>query len=365
MRICIVVDNLNPHAGWGRLALKIAESFRAHGHEVGFIVEKKIAGLSASDLVAPLKLSSLKNLLRLPVTLLLIRNFIKSYDVVFCFDVNPNAIILNMANLWQRRKVVIYALGTYSLFGDGTLIKNFFMRWAYRKAKKVLVVSEFVKRQIEINGFKLKKDIIAPVGVDVNFFHPLLSEEKILPYPFILTVGALKPRKGYYFSISAFSLIAQEFPELKYVIVGDQEIGTYYQEMKSLVHRLGLDNRVIFLEKVKDEDLVRYYNDAKLFILTSVTESDAVEGFGMVYLEASACGTPTIGAYNTGAEAAIKNNSTGILVRHDQQEIADAMRKILVNKNLSNELGNNGIKWASEFNWPNISRIYLENLCAR
>lgn len=362
MKICIVVDNLNPHAGWGRLALKIAESFRAYGHDVGFIVEKRTAELNVSDLAAPLKLSSLKNLLRLPFTLLLIRNFIKSYDVVLCFDVNPNAIILNMANLWQRRKVVIYALGTYSLFGDRTLVRNFFMRWAYCRAKKVLVVSEFVKRQIEKSGFKLKKDVIVPVGVDTNFFHSFSSEEKILSYPFVLTVGALKPRKGYYFSISAFGLIAQEFPELKYVIIGDQEIRSYYQEMKNLVYRLKLDNRVIFLEKVKDEDLVKYYNDAKLFILTSITEPDALEGFGMVYLEANACGTPTIGAYNTGAEAAIINNSTGILVKHDRQEIASAMRKILTNKNLSSELGNNGIKWANKFNWPNIARIYLENL---
>lgn len=362
MKICIVVDNLSPYAGWGRLALKIAESFRVYGHDIGFIVGKRTTGLGASNLAAPLKLSSLKNLLRLPFTLLLIRNFIKSYDAVFCFDVNPNAIILNMANLWQRRKVVIYALGTYSLFGDGTLIRNFFMRWAYRRAKKVLVVSGFVKRQIEKSGFKLKKDVIAPVGVDVNFFHPFLSEEKILPYPFILTVGALKSRKGYYFSISAFGLIAQEFPELKYVIIGNQEIQSYYQEMKELVHGLKLDNRVIFLEKIEDEDLVRYYNDAELFILTSVTEPNAVEGFGMVYLEASACGTPTIGAYNTGAEAAIMNNSTGILVKHNQQEIAGVMRKILTNKNLSDELGNNGIKWANKFNWPNVARIYLKNL---
>ena len=298
----------------------------------------------------------------MPVTLLLIRNFIKDYDVVLCYDVNPNAIILNMANLGQKRKVVIHALATYSLFGERTPVRNFFMRWAYRRAKKVLVVSDFTKRQIEKWGFKLKGSVIVPVGVDTDFFHPLTSKEKILPYQFILTVGALKHRKGYHFSIPAFGSIAQEFPGLKYVIIGDRGMQSYHQKIKNLVHELNLDDRVLFLEKVKDEDLVRYYNDAELFILTSVTEPDMVEGFGMVYLEANACGTPTIGAQNSGAEAAIVNNSTGILVKHDQREIANAMRKILTDEKLSQELGNNGVQWAGKFSWQNVAQIYLDNL---
>lgn len=361
MKICVVVDNLDPNVGWGRLALKVADGFKKNGHEVGFIVDKKPKNISDKNLVIPLRLS-FKNILRLPMILLSIRNFINAYDVVLCYDVNPNGIILNLANLGQKRKIVIQALATYSLFGHKTPIRNFFMRWAYRRAKKILVVSEFTKREIEKSGFKLNRSVLVPVGVDTDFFHPVLANERILPYPFILTVAAFKHRKGHHFTIPAFGLIAKEFPDLKYVIIGDKSLQSYYKKIEDMVEELNLKDRIILLDKVKDNDLLRYYRNAELYVQTSATETDSIEGFGMVYLEANACGIPTIGAYNTGAEAAIKNNETGILVKHNPQEIADAMRKILTDKSFSKMLGDNGIKWAEKFNWPNVVRMYLENL---
>lgn len=361
MKICIVVDNLDPNVGWGRLALKVADGFKKNGHEVGFIVEKKPKSISDKNLIVPLRLS-LKNILRLPVTLLAIRNFINIYDVVLCYDVNPNGIILNLANFGQNRKIVIHALATYSLFGNKTPIRNFFMRWAYRRAKKILVVSEFTKREIEKSGFKLNRSVLVPVGVDTNYFHPTPPRERILPYPFILTVAAFKHRKGHHFTIPAFGLIAKEFPDLKYVIIGDKSMKFYYKEIEKMVEELNLKDRVVLLDKVKDDDLLRYYNDAKLYVQISATEPDSIEGFGMVYLEANACGIPTIGAYNTGAEAAINNNETGLLVKHDPQKIADAMRKILENENFAKELGDNGIKWAEKFNWSNVVHMYLDSM---
>ena len=361
MRICIVVDNLDPHAGWGRLALRVAEGFKNNGHEVSFIIEKKPKNIIDKNLIIPLRLS-LKNILRLPLTLLLIRSFINDYDVVLCYDVNPNGIILNLANLGQRRKIVIHALATYSLFGHRKPIRNFFMRWAYNRSKRILVVSEFTKREIEKSGFKLKDASIVPVGVDTDYFHPISDKERISSYPFVLSVGALKDRKGYHFTIPAFGLIAKEFPDLKYVIIGDKSIKAYYKIINDIVEQLNLRDRVVFLDKVTDDDLLRYYNNAKLYIQTSATEPDSIEGFGMVYLEASACGIPTIGAYNTGAEAAIKNNETGILVKHDSKDIADAMRKILTDDSYSKKLGSNGVKWAEKFNWPVVVDMYLENI---
>ena len=362
MRICIVVDNLNPNVGWGRLALKVAEGFKAHGHKVGFIIEKRAANLDVPHLVVPLRPTSFRNLLRLPLTLWSIRRFIRSYDAVLCYDVNPNAIILNLANLWQKKKIVIHALATYSLLGQGTPIRNIFMRWAYRRAKKVLVVSEFTKRQIEKSGLKLKEEAVVPVGVDTNFFYPISSNEKILPYPFILTVGALKPRKGYHISIPAFKIIAEEFPDLKYVIIGYQDMASYFNKLKNLVSDLGLKDRVVFLEKINDDDLLKYYNYAELFVMIPTTEQNAVEGFGMVYLEAGACGTPVIGAYNTGAEAAIVDNITGFLVKHDPDDIANAMRNILSDKDRAKEMGEAGIKRAKEYDWNRVAELYLKYL---
>src|SRR3989344_495160 len=359
MKICIVVDNLNPNVGWGRLALKIAECFKARGHEVGFIIEKSPADLKDPHLKVHLRTSSWKKILRLPVTLWRMRKFISSYDVVLCYDVNPNAIILNIANLGQKKKIVIHALATYSLLGVNTPVRNFLMRWAYRRAKKVLIVSEFTKREIEKSGFSPKDAVIVPVGVDTDFFRPAHSGENIFPRPFILSVGALKPRKGYHVSIPAFKLIADDFPDLKYVIMGYQSMASYFQELKDLVTGLGLGDRVVFLENISDEDILKYYNSAELFLMTSITDPDSIEGFGMVYLEAGACGTPVIGAYNTGAEAAIVDNVTGFLVKHDPGDIASAMRKILSDKDLAKKMGEEGRRRATEFDWTRVAELYL------
>jgi len=357
-----VVNNLNPKVGWGRMALKVAESFIEKGHEVGFITEKKVSEKTPPRLTVPLRTPSLNNFLRLPFILTRIRSFIKSYDFVLCYDVNPNAIILNLANLGQKRKIVIHALATYSLLGHGTPLRNLLMRWAYRRAKNIFVVSEFTKREIEKSGFKLDKYVVVPVGVDTNYFHPILLEEKILAYPFILTVGALKHRKGYHVSIPAFGLIAKEFPDLKYIVIGSQGLIDYYGKLKNIVAELGLNDRVIFLEKISDEEILKYYNSAELFLMISTTDPDSVEGFGMVYLEAGACGIPVVGAYNTGAEAAIVDNVTGFLVKPDPVSVANAMRKILSDKDLAKKMGEAGMRRAKEFDWARVSELYLKHL---
>jgi len=361
MKICVVVDNLDPSAGWGRLASKIAEGFEDAGHEVVFITEKTPKSKKSNlVLTTPLRLS-FANLLRLPLTLFSIRNFIDNCDIVLCYDVNPNGIMLSLANFGGKRKIIIHALATYSIFGSKTPIRNVFMRWVYRKAKKTLVVSEFTKREIEKNGFRLDNSAIVPVGVDINYFHPNLHKERILPQPYILTVAAFKHRKGHQYTLPAFGLISRDFPDLKYVIIGDKSMRSYYYEVEESIKRLNLQDRVLLLDKVNDDDLVRYYNSAELYVQISATEAYTIEGFGIVYLEASACGIPTIGALNTGAESAIKDGKTGILVRQDPEDIARAMRKILSDKEYAKQLGSNGIAWAAEFNWPKVVNAYLDN----
>lgn len=361
MNICIVVDNVNPKIGWGRLAAKVAERFRAHKHNVGFIVERGAVEPGTRTLVVPLRLASFKNFLWLPLTLWRIRRFMKPYDIVLCYDVNPNAIIMNLANLWQKRKIVIHALATYSLLGRGVPVRNFLMRWAYRRAIKTLVVSEFTRWQIEQSGVRLHGCAIVPVGVDTEVFTGGIATERPVLFPYILSVGALKNRKGFHISIPAFSLIARDFPNLKYLIIGNQELSSYVRKIRSLIKELGLEDRVILIEKVSDAELVRYYRSAALFVLTPVTTPDAFEGFGMVYLEAGACGKPVIGTYHSGAEAAIIDEYNGLLAQPEPKEISMAMKKILRDEYLSKTLGDHGIQRAAEFTWANVAHLYLKN----
>lgn len=355
MRICVVVDNLDRKKGWGRLAGTVADYMQKAGHRVGFVVQ---SGVSAPG-VMTLKLGTrtFGDFFSLPARLLRLRKFFKDYDVVLCYDLNPYGIMACAASIGLRTKVVIHALATYSLFGAHTPFRNALMRWAYRRAARVLYVSDFLKRQIERTGFVLTNGVLLPVGVDTNFFTPGPKTE--LDSDYILSVGALKERKGFHISIAAFAEIAEEFTNLKYIIIGNQDNALCFNQLKSQVADLKLGERVIFISHVSDERLLEYYRGAKLFLLTPLTTSDAVEGFGMVYLEAAACAIPAVGTLDTGAEAAIAEGVTGYLTSREPEAIADALRKILKDPRHAADLGSNGRLRALQFDWQRISEMYL------
>ena len=85
------------------------------------------------------------------------------------------------------------------------------------------------------------------------------------------------------------------------------------------------------------------------------------EGFGLVYLEAGACGRPAIGTFDCGAEDAIVNNVTGLLVpQNDIQKTAEAVLRLFDNPGLAKKLGENGKKRAQEMSWDKIAKKYME-----
>ena len=360
MRICFLIDNLYPYAGWGRLASKIANNIKTKGYAIGFITRE--GNFSDPTLVVQLRNFSVIKFYNFLRTLFRIRTFVKNYDVIVCYDVMPYGVILNIATIGLRKKIVINALGTYSLFTNKSFFKDILISWVYNRASGVFVVSEFLKKQIEKYGFVLEKYTIVPVGVETKIFYHLEEAPKNVKPPYIISVGAVKHRKGYHNSIKAFSLITKEFPNLKYVIVGDQSIDLYCQNIRNLVKELKLEEKVIFLSKVSDFELVKLYSSSELFILTPITAPNAVEGFGMVYLEAGACGKPVIGTCGTGAEAAIIENKNGLLVSNNPADIALALKKILSDKNFAYLLGINGMERAKEFDWAVVADIYIKNL---
>jgi phosphatidylinositol alpha-1,6-mannosyltransferase len=356
MKICFVVDNLDRKKGWGRLAGTAADYIEKAGNQVGFVIQ---SGAPAPGvMVLKLGTRTLKDLFSLPARLLRLRNFFKGYDVVLCYDVNPYGIMASVASLGLRTKVVIHALATYSLFGEHTPLRNTLMRWAYRRAARVLYVSDFLKRQIERMGFVLKNSALLPVGVDTHFFTPDAQTQDRGSY--ILSVGALKERKGFHVSIAAFAELAAHVPKMKYIIIGSQDNALCFNHLQSQVHDLGLDERVVFIDHVSDAELVEYYRGAKLFLLTPLTTKDAVEGFGMVYLEAAACGIPTVGTSGTGAEAAIVDGKTGYLALQEPGDIARVIQKVLVDEEHAVDLGSEGRRHALRFDWKRIAEMYLE-----
>lgn len=363
MRVCIVADDIDPHVGWGRALHSISAELARQGIPVHYCVERGVPG-PTMDLVS-FQVFSLARIGQFLKTIRALRRAFRRADLIHVFDATPYGILSCIANMGLGKPLIIYSFGSYSLFHPGARIKNWLMAWVYKRATRVIIVSDFVRRQIEQYGFRLNNPSLMPMGVDTSFFTPAPSGSVHLPSaihsPYILTAGGLKPRKGYHISIPAFAAIAHEFPELSYVIVGKIAVGdAYVTQLKEIAARCGVADRIQWLHDITDEELRELYRGAEAFALCALTSADAIEGFGMVYIEASACGVPVIGPRGTGAEAAIVHGQTGLLTEPSVDGIAEAMRTILRDRAAAQRMGAAGIAHVQQFDWQRIGQEWVQ-----
>ncbi|ASA78636.1 glycosyltransferase family 4 protein [Thermococcus sp. 5-4] len=175
----------------------------------------------------------------------------------------------------------------------------------YVMAKKIIAVSSTTKSSLTDDyDVPSEKITLLPNGVDFHIFRPL-SRVKKVPYS-ILYVGRLDKRKGLYYLIKAMKHITKELPTARLYIIGS---GHLRNNLEQLIKNERVNNNVVFLGNVPLDDLVKWYNKAEVFVLPSL-----FEGFGIVVLEAIACGTPVVGTNVPGIVDIIEHEKTGVLV---------------------------------------------------
>ena len=136
----------------------------------------------------------------------------------------------------------------------------------------------------------------------------------------VLTVGRLQKRKGHDMMIRALPAIRRAVPDVLYAIVGD---GEERAALEQLAEQEGVRQSVQFLGEVDDETLVRCYQQCDLFALPNRQVGGDIEGFGMVLLEAQACGRPVLAGASGGTAETMRVPETGRVVPCDRpQELA-------------------------------------------
>lgn len=351
MRVCIVVDNLNQSAGWGRLASKLSEGLRTEGYDVSFIVS---SGDPSDDVeVIPMRGMSIYKPWKYLISLYNLRQSARKHEVVICFDANPYGIFTSIALLGTQVHYWLYCIGSYSLLTKSRF-RNYLIRFAYYRANKKLIVSNFVLDQVRKSGISVKDFSFLSVGVDDGFFYKTDKRTNLIDGKYILSVGGIKYRKGFHLSIEAFGRISKIYPDIKYVIVGRIDDNDYYQALLRTISDSDLVGKVIFLHSVGDEDLRSLYSFAEFFLLTPITNDEAFEGFGMVYLEASMCGIPCVGSTNSGAVEAIIHKETGLLADPNTEDVSNAMMFLLDNEQKRNLYGEKALIWSKSFSWSNV-----------
>jgi phosphatidylinositol alpha-1,6-mannosyltransferase len=227
-------------------------------------------------------------------------------------------------------------------------------------AAKVICNSQFTKSLL-LSSFSVSQDkikIIHP-GVDTNFFTPTercqatrdqlgWGNRKV-----ILTVGRLQRRKGQDTLIKAIPNIRKVHPDILYAIVGE---GAYGEELKRLAKAEGVGDNVLFHGEVSDLKMLKCYQQCDLFCLPNRDDGADVEGFGMVSLEAQACGKPALVGDSGGAPETVAEGTTGFAIDcTSPQSIASKVVELLNDPTAIRSLGQDARRRAmEEFDWAAI-----------
>jgi D-inositol-3-phosphate glycosyltransferase len=211
---------------------------------------------------------------------------------------------------------------------------------------------------------------VIPPGVDLDLFRPVAPAEAkarlgLAPeHRMVLFVGRIEPLKGLETLIRAMARMMEHDPSLRpnfcvCIIGGDAEPENMNAEMRRLDRlreSLGVGDVITFLGSRDQTVLPYYYSAAEMIAVPSHYES-----FGMVALEAMACGTPVIASDVGGLSFIVRNGETGFLIPdQDVDAWADTMQRLLHDPGLRAELGRRGSQVAQQYAWPRITDRIVE-----
>jgi phosphatidylinositol alpha-1,6-mannosyltransferase len=171
----------------------------------------------------------------------------------------------------------------------------------------------------------------------------------------ILTVGRLQKRKGHDLLIRALPALKASVPDVLYAIAG---AGEELAALRSLVDDQGLAEDVQFLTDLDDGRLAQSYQQCDLFVLPNRDLDGDIEGFGMVLLEAQACGKPVIAGATGGTAETMVVDETGLLVDVEQpEELVGAMSALLTDPERCRSMGIRARSWIEDrFDWDVLSQ---------
>ena len=242
-----------------------------------------------------------------------------------------------------------------------------------RAADRIIAATEAELLQLEqLYGIGGQKVSIVPPGVDTHHFYPIPADEAkeaigISPKDrMALFVGRIELLKGVDTLIRAMAIVKENCkrfvcPHYLVIIGGDPEGHPERDEsemgrLQVLARSLGLDEMVLFLGRRGQQTLPYYYSAAEVVVMPSHYES-----FGMVALEAMACGTPVVASRVGGLAYLVKDGETGYFVpAQDPEALAEKLRTFFVEPDLRSEMGRKAVAYAQAFRWEKITAQIAE-----
>jgi len=229
-------------------------------------------------------------------------------------------------------------------------LRNPILNACVRQIDDFIAVSTVTRRRfLRWSGLRQDQGMILPDCVDLSIFTPgpksitLMERYDLENRTVLLTLGRLATEeryKGVDEVLEIMPSLIQEIPNIAYLIVGD---GSDRIRLEQKARQLGVAERIIFAGRISDEEKVDHYRLADAYVMPS-----SGEGFGIVYLEALACGIPVIGSKIDGSRDALRNGRLGILVNPtDSAELRAAILQTLAAKDQGANERRNGVEYFS------------------
>lgn len=362
MKLALVSDALDPTNGWGRYAGELARELIAAGVDVRLVSPRSLATITElRNHPDHWEIPSFQHGRRHPLrvfqrTLPPLLRALRGADLVHCM-VEPYAPAVALAA--GRRPYFVSLVGTYSLPSGRPRVERWPLRWALRRARGLPAISDYTRRQVERDA-NVRQTSVVPLAVRAEDFH----RERPPPREpgLVVSVGECKPRKGFDLALEAFARLKSEGVADRYVIVGPVSSSSRYAgRLRDRVRELELGRSVTLTGVVSEDELVDWYYRARVVTMPYRLAGSDFDGFGLVLLEANACGTPVVSARDSGAEEPVVHNENGLLVPpNDVSALTDALRTVLTDATCWQPLASGARRRADAMSWRQSAQRLLD-----
>jgi phosphatidylinositol alpha-1,6-mannosyltransferase len=282
--------------------------------------------------------------------------------VVHCARCLPEGVMGLAIQCLTGRPYVCYVHGEDVTGATTSRELHLLARQVLGRASLVIANSRNTER-ILLGDWRLPSErvVVLHPGVDIERFAPASRDAGVRASlgwgnrPVMLTVGRLQKRKGHDMLIRALPAVRRALPDVLYAILGE---GEERPALEQLVEEVGVRESVQFLGETDDQTLVRAYQQCDLFVLPNRQVGVDIEGFGMVLLEAQACGRPVLAGASGGTAETMRVPETGRIVNCDgPHKLAAILTDLLTQPSLLDQMGAAGRAWVAEqFDWRALTR---------
>ena len=245
-------------------------------------------------------------------------------------------------------------------------LHSFFFGAFVRSVDLLVCTAEFARRDLEQAGLLQGEGTVIPPGVDSEVFRPAEDKNQLCRKHapgadlLLLSMGRLQERKGQDRVIEAFARLRGKYPGARLIIAGT---GATEGRLKDLARELGVESKVRFTGNVPyhDPQRIELFQAADIFLMPNRRSAlNDLEGFGIVFLEANACGVPVIGGDDGGVPDAVAHGRTGYVVDADTTgPVVGVLDRLMGDGELRQRLGAEGRRRVvEEFSWELMAERY-------